>query len=430
MAEVQEEVVDPASSPTASAENMETEHLEKIALNGQAEQETYPYDREVACWSMVSLQAPAFEPTERSNIDVVTVVDKSGSMSGEKIGLVRETLHFVVDQLKDADRLGIVSYDTNVYDDLLLTKMDQKGKLHAHDVIDKLKDGSSTNLSGGLERGLQLIEMLGNDKKDVSSVLLMTDGIANQGVTNRDDILRRMTRAGRSPTGVLGGAMASMQRGVSRLFGNHQNTGNIDEVAAIVHTFGFGSDHVASLLEAISEQGGGTYYFIEDNEKIPEAFADCLGGLLSTVGQNVFLQITAKNKAQLTKVHHRRAGPLTESATKCEVKLGDIQSEEQRDIVIQVKLPQLKSPQPDPEVILEAELSYFNAITSMMEKDVTVVRVNRIGEETVVSTTPNPSIDLQRNRVIGADAMKRATELADKNDLEAARAVIDKVHCY
>jgi Mg-chelatase subunit ChlD len=98
MAEVQEEVVDPASSPTASAENMETEHLEKIALNGQAEQETYPYDREVACWSMVSLQAPAFEPTERSNIDVVTVVDKSGSMSGEKIGLVRETLHFVVDQ--------------------------------------------------------------------------------------------------------------------------------------------------------------------------------------------------------------------------------------------------------------------------------------------------------------------------------------------
>ena len=89
---------DLATPPTTSAGDAEAVHMEKIALSGQAEQEAYPYDQEAACWSMVSLQAPAFEPTERASIDIVTVVDKSGSMSGEKISLVRETLHFVVDQ--------------------------------------------------------------------------------------------------------------------------------------------------------------------------------------------------------------------------------------------------------------------------------------------------------------------------------------------
>ena len=221
--------------------------------------------------------------------------------------------------VKDTDRLGIVSYDTSVYDDLRLKVMNQKGKSQAHAVIDKLKDGSSTNLSGGLERGLEYIEQLGTNKKDVLSVLLMTDGMANRGVTAQPDILRRMTRAGRGQGGWSGGILASVQRGISRLLDSEENAssaGNAEEVAAIVHTFGFGSDHLASLLEAISEKGQGMYYFIDNNEKIPEAFADCLGGLLSTVGQNVTLTIATKNGTHITKVHHRRAGALSDSSTK------------------------------------------------------------------------------------------------------------------
>ena len=35
-----------------------------------------------------------------------------------------------------------------------------------------------------------------------------------------------------------------------------------------VYTFGFGSDHDATLLEAISTQGGGVYYYIDSNEKV------------------------------------------------------------------------------------------------------------------------------------------------------------------
>eukprot|EP00118_Oscarella_pearsei_P016617 m.160683 g.160683 ORF g.160683 m.160683 type:complete len:582 (+) comp38777_c0_seq15:74-1819(+) len=481
--------------------------LDKILLSADVEQDAYPFSSSVECWAMVSLRAPAYEPTERAAIDLVAVIDKSGSMSGEKIKLVKETLHFVVDQLKETDRLGLVTYDTNVYNDFPLTVMDRSGRKKAHAAIGKIHDGSSTNLCGGLERGLILIERLGANKKDVSSVLLMTDGQANQGFTQQADILRRMTPSGRhgnvprahhaplpphSQQQTGGGIIRSLRQGWNRMVGNQapppppppppiqqqqqqqapvyypqqqqQQQVSVDllqqqqqvpvqqqvelpphlpssqeeadeekdekkekggGVAAIVHTFGFGSDHNATLLEAISEEGGGSYYYIADNEKIPESFADCLGGLLSTVGQNVALNIASTDGAKLTKVHHRRAG-ATDRGTHSTVNLGDIQSEEGKDIVIQLTLPQLTEPRDEAAVVATAELSYFNAITNEMETASTDIRVRRPGEVSEECKRPNPDIDMQRNRVIAAAAMQEATKLADEEKLEAARAVIDK----
>eukprot|EP00118_Oscarella_pearsei_P016618 m.160650 g.160650 ORF g.160650 m.160650 type:complete len:497 (+) comp38777_c0_seq7:74-1564(+) len=396
--------------------------LDKILLSADVEQDAYPFSSSVECWAMVSLRAPAYEPTERAAIDLVAVIDKSGSMSGEKIKLVKETLHFVVDQLKETDRLGLVTYDTNVYNDFPLTVMDRSGRKKAHAAIGKIHDGSSTNLCGGLERGLILIERLGANKKDVSSVLLMTDGQADQG---QDEILRIMTASGRRGVGSL---LHGIRQGWNRLVGKEADKKKGKPgggVAAIVHTFGFGSDHNATLLEAISEEGGGSYYYIADNEKIPESFADCLGGLLSTVGQNVALNIASTDGAKLTKVHHRRAG-ATDRGTHSTVNLGDIQSEEGKDIVIQLTLPQLTEPRDEAAVVATAELSYFNAITNEMETASTDIRVRRPGEVSEECKRPNPDIDMQRNRVIAAAAMQEATKLADEEKLEAARAVIDK----
>ena len=92
---------DANAPPAAAAAAAETPtDDDKIVVTSHVEQDAYPYGEPVDCWAMVSLKAPAYEPTERSAIDLVAVVDKSGSMSGEKMKLVKETMHFVVDQRK------------------------------------------------------------------------------------------------------------------------------------------------------------------------------------------------------------------------------------------------------------------------------------------------------------------------------------------
>ena len=71
---------------------------EKIALKTTPEFSAYSPGKIETCWATVTMTAPFYEPTNRAEIDLVAVIDRSGSMSGSKINLVKKTLDFVVDQ--------------------------------------------------------------------------------------------------------------------------------------------------------------------------------------------------------------------------------------------------------------------------------------------------------------------------------------------
>ena len=75
-------------------------------------------------------------------------------MAGSKLALTRETLKFLAGQLNNTDRLGIVCYDNVVTTSLPLCVMDSQNKNLALNVIDKITEGGSTDLSGGLCKGI------------------------------------------------------------------------------------------------------------------------------------------------------------------------------------------------------------------------------------------------------------------------------------
>lgn len=63
------------------------------------------------------------------------------------------------------------------------------------------------------------------------------------------------------------------------------------------------------MLKAISDHSQGVYYFVEHKDQIPEAFGDCIGGLLSVVGQNVSLTVEGISGASVTQVRTYRSIP-------------------------------------------------------------------------------------------------------------------------
>jgi hypothetical protein len=77
---------------------------QRVALSSTAEYPTYPPASQQVCWAVTSLKAPFYEPTARAPVDIVAVIDKSGSMRGGKLDLVKKTLLFVVDQRECIDR--------------------------------------------------------------------------------------------------------------------------------------------------------------------------------------------------------------------------------------------------------------------------------------------------------------------------------------
>jgi Mg-chelatase subunit ChlD len=94
------------------------------------------------------------DESKRSVVSLSAVLDKSGSMAGSKLALVKHTCQFMLGQLGPNDKLGLVEYDSEVNELIPLSKTTELFQQQAAQVINSMRDGSCTNLSGGLFKGI------------------------------------------------------------------------------------------------------------------------------------------------------------------------------------------------------------------------------------------------------------------------------------
>eukprot|EP01119_Soliformovum_irregulare_P024070 TRINITY_DN8554_c0_g2_i1.p1 TRINITY_DN8554_c0_g2~~TRINITY_DN8554_c0_g2_i1.p1 ORF type:complete len:681 (-),score=165.79 TRINITY_DN8554_c0_g2_i1:30-1832(-) len=316
-------------------------------------------------------------------------------MDGAKIALVKETLKFVVNQLKSEDYFGVVLYDSNVEVLLRPLAMDAEGKRKALLAADGIVTKGTTNLSGGLFQGLSEISK-SPSKNEVSALLLFTDGLANAGVTKTEQILK----------------------GVENLRNGIRNP-------LSCFTFGYGTDHDDNMLTQIADSGCGLYYYIQDEAAIPQAFADCLGGLLSVCAQNLKLKIESSMKSQveIKKIFGKFKLNVVSSGQAYEVYLNDLYSEESRDIMFLVSIPKLgNSAENSP--LIDLTLTYDDLVSGSKNNILTsTVTVNR--SQNVVPSAMSLDLDQQMNRIQTADVMDQAKSLGNLGRFEEARNLVE-----
>ena len=355
--------------------------------------------------AMISLAAPAHTPAARLPLEVVAVVDRSGSMGGPKMQTMKQTLRFLVEKgLQSGDSLSLVAFDDTVDTRLPLTSMDAVGKRSALEAVDNMQPGRTTNLSGGLLQGLDLLQRAPPPPGgSTRAVLLFTDGIANCGIT--------------SGPGILEAAKGAMAGGpVTTIF-----------------TFGFGEGHNEDMLRALSQATNGLYYFIDKVETIPQAFADCLGGLVAVVAQNATLVLTPAEGDAATIAHVHSSYKRTAAADGSggvELSLGDIYADDEKDVMVQLSLPALPAPLAEgagagASPCLHATLRYYSVPTSRFESVSTTLNVAR-PLATPAQQPLNLKLEAQRMRVAAAEAMARAAQLADAGRLDEGRAELQR----
>lgn len=359
--------------------------------------------------SLITIKAPSCETeTTRLPIDLVAVLDQSGSMDGDKLRMVRNSMNFAISQLKSNDRLSVVLFESEVNLLFPLKEMDSKNKQEAIDLVNSVKALNLTNLSGGLTMGFnQLIEDQKNcqvERNSVSSILLFTDGLANKGLTKTEEIKNELIK------------MREELKKPSSIF-----------------CFGYGSDHSTEMLRGISDAGDGMYYYVEDEEKIPSAFGDCIGGLLSVAAQNLKLKLESHNGVQIKKIlgapvsgkniQSNNASDTEVNGTSYEREMGDIYSEEERNIVCLLQVPSVEKALDDPQLILSCELTGFDVIKKDTISENFIISIIR-GEETKMDKEKSIRIDVHRNRLITVQALTNSKILADKGHLDQGRNIL------
>ena len=402
-----------------------------LSLSVSAEKDALCAGEAHTTLAMISLAASAQEPKARQPLEIVAVVDRSGSMRGAKIAVMKQTLSFLVSKgLQSGDSLAIVSFDDTVETRLPLSMMDAGGKSSAIKAINELEPGRTTNLSGGLLQGIDLLQRAplptGGSTR---AVLLFTDGIANVGIIDGPGIVNAAQ-----------GAMVPVDCTAVDSHAQGLHRGLLEPVLdrmvemsrpkpMTIFTFGFGSGHNEDMLRSLAGTTNGLYYYLADVEAIPLAFADCLGGLVAVVAQNVTLLLTPSLGVSVARVHGsytvRPAAARGElEADVLEVSLGDVYAEEGKDLVLQLALPVLTEPTEGGTCLL-ATLRYYSVPASRFVTTEAQLTINRPAV-TPAEQPVNIKLEEQRLRVAAAEAMAQAAALADKGFLDEGRAQLEQ----
>ncbi len=209
------------------------------------------------------MAADGVATTSRSShraTDLVIVLDRSGSMSGDGIENALASVRELVGQLRTEDRFALVSYASDSRIDLPLMPTAQ-GRPQLEQALANVFAGGGTNMSYGLDLGLGVIEGVGPAERGqrVPRLILISDGHANEGDPTPQGLTDRARRAARGEF--------------------------------MLSAIGVGVDFNEYLMAAIADAGTGNYYYVRHAEDLAKVFASEFEGARSTVASGLALRI-------------------------------------------------------------------------------------------------------------------------------------------
>ncbi|CAL5440766.1 unnamed protein product [Camellia sinensis] len=313
---------------------------------------------------------------DRSGVDLVTVLDVSGSMGGEKLEKMKIAMLFMIKKLGPIDRLSIVTFNEGSQRLCPLRQITENSQWEIENLVNSLVANGGTNISAGLQTGLKVL----NDRRLTSGrevgIMLMSDGQQNEG-----------------------GDAAQVP------------VGNVP-----VCTYGFGADHDPMVLNAIANNSmGGTFSDVRNQDNLSIAFSQCLAGLLSVVVQDLKLTVT-QVESTIVKVSAGNYPQSKEDAAgSVTVSFGDLYNKEVRKVIVDLLLPAASSPAPCD--VLDITYTYSSG-GKLFHANPIIVTVSRTGR---TSAEPErEEVMIEENRLRTAQMIKESRVMADDKKLDGA----------
>ncbi|KAF7055964.1 hypothetical protein CFC21_063428 [Triticum aestivum] len=413
-----DEQVEPASRPPADSTPAAASNG-AVVVNTHAEYSAVARDSSSDNFAvLVHVKAPAMadtvaagsdKPPPRAPLDLVTVLDVSGSMSGHKLALLKQAMRFVIDNLGPNDRLSVVSFSSEARRLTRLTRMSDAGKALAVSAVESLAARGGTNIAEGLRTAAKVLDER-RHRNAVSSVVLLSDG---------QDTYTMMRRRG--PSGVQANNYEEL---VPPSFAR---TGADGEWSAPIHTFGFGNDHDAAAMHVIAEATGGTFSFIENEAVIQDAFAQCIGGLLSVVVQEARIAVACVHPGvRVVSVKSGRyESRVDEDGCAASVRVGELYADEERRFLLFLTVPRVEATDGDTTALARVVFSYRNAASgaevSVTAEDTVVARP----EHAPSASERSVEVERERVRVEAAEDIAAARAAAERGEHQEAVEILD-----
>lgn len=206
---------------------------------------------------------------EKPSLAMMLVIDKSGSMGGEKIELAKDAAKSAVELLGPSDKIGVVAFDGDTFVISELHPCNDKG--FVLDRISTIDAGGGTNMAPAMDEAFDALTKV---QAKLKHVIILTDGISSPG--DFEGIAQQMSSA-----------------------------------RITCSTVGIGEGCDQGLLEEIARIGNGRYYFTDDPLSIPQIFAkETVAASKSAINEQPFVPLVVRPTQTLADIDIASAPPL------------------------------------------------------------------------------------------------------------------------
>ncbi|OGV47574.1 MAG: hypothetical protein A2017_11420 [Lentisphaerae bacterium GWF2_44_16] len=360
----------------------------KVTLRAEVERGVLPADTRQNALIKITVNAPDM-PVEKGvrshRMNLSVVLDKSGSMSGQKIEKAKEAAITALRMLRPDDVFSLIVYDTSAR--IVVAAAPVNNYSSIEEMIRSVRSNGSTALFAGVSLGAN--EIRKNLREGfVNRIILLSDGQANIGPSSPDQL------------GRLGASL--MKEGIS------------------VSTVGVGSDYNEDLMTSLSQNSDGNFYFVENSNDLPMIFAKELGSALKVAAQGLEIRIICPDgvKPQGILGHDCKI-----NGNSIDLSFNQVYGGHAKSLILQVEVP----PE-SPEKILKlatVEMSYKDASGSRYSISENVEASFSRDREKVRKSSNAAVLDesaIQQNAVL----KKQAVEEADKGSFTKAKELLQK----
>ena len=347
-------------------------------------------DRVYLRLSLKSLAAA--EKRKRPPINVALVIDRSGSMSGDRLAAAKKGAHVALERLASDDIAALVSYNHEVSVDRKADKIGSKRDAIER-AIDELSASGTTALYAGVKEGGEQVKAYRSDMQ-VNRVVLLSDGLANVGPSTPGDLAE------------LGRALAG--KGIS------------------VSTIGLGLEYNEDLMQRLAAASDGNHVFVERPSDLAEVFDREFGDALSIAARDIVITIECKAGFTPKRVLGRD-GEI--AGNRITLKLNQLQADNERYVVIELDPPSrgLDGAEAD---IASVELDYMNMDSGSRGSKQASVKARFTDDAKDADGSVNKSVMSQVTEQVATENTERAVELRDQGDVAGARKLLEDNAMY
>ena len=344
-----------------------------------------PSTREV--FASLELTGATLPDQARRAVDFALVLDRSGSMAGEKLASAKEAARSLVRQLRDSDRLTLVHYgsDVRVFPARFATSENKEALLRD---IDGIVDDGGTNMSGGLVAARDALRSA-SGRSAVKRMLLLSDGEPTEGVTDAGE-LGKLARAFRA-------------EGIS------------------LSAVGVGTEFNENLMQTLAELGSGSYGFMRDGHALASLFQKDLNQASTAVARGVSLSFELPEQVELGEVLGYAA---EQNGRSVRVSLPDFSSGQVERVVVRL-VPGESSEHEGTLELAKVRVSYDDLLTQSRGELATSLVATRTAsdERALAGRDAKGTLDVTRAR--GAQNLTRAADAMAAGNLAGATGYLN-----